>query len=177
MGDPGQIGARGERGERGEKGKSAYTPLIVRHATAAYAILLVGVIVSLLLSANLSRADRERDAEVMLKFEQEVIATDRAFCTFFNAITESGLNPNREAIRSLASAVRQSFELVQAGDGSTPEQRRRTDEFRNKILAQIDQVQLNGGFPPLDCSAIGNGSVDFSLQDAITKATATTSIP
>lgn len=176
-GDSGQAGVQGERGRTGAQGptgRTPYTPILVRHAAMAYSLLVVGVILSLLMSARSVQVERERDAKVMARFEQEVVATDRAFCAFFNYITSSGLNPNREAIRNLQAAVRSSFDLVRSGDGTPSEQRQRTDEFRMKLLALIDRVEVNGNLPPLDCSGIGNGAIDFSLQDAITQATTST---
>lgn len=176
-GEPGRhgtAGVAGAKGEKGEKGASGVTPLVVRQANLAYIVFFVGVVLFVFFSQYQERRNDERDAAVIARFEAEATATDRAFCSFFNYITSDGLNPNRDAIRSLQSSVRKSFEMVRAREGSTAEEQRRVDAFRADILAQIDQVEINGNFPILDCSGIGNGKVDFSLQDAIREAMATT---
>ena len=101
------------------------------------------------------------------RFESEAIATDQAFCALANN-TRSETNNTRAAVRALEAAVRQSFEAVQPSANATPADRARVLEFRQRIIGHLDGVQINGDLALLDCSGIGNGKVDFSVQDAIT---------
>ena len=110
---------------------------------------------------------RTSDHRTVERFEHEAVATDQAFCALANN-TRAETNKTRAAVRALEGAVRQSFELVQPSANATPADRARVLEFRRQILARLDGVEINGDLALLDCSGIGNGEVDFSVQDAIT---------
>lgn len=168
-GDTGQVGPAGPRGERGER----YSSWLTRNVVRAYVLLAGGLFAFVLVSQWQERQNDERSTEVMARFEAEAIATDRSFCTLANQ-SRTEINRNREAVRALEVAVRQSYELVVPAADATPIQRQRTNEFRTRILALLDSVKVNGNLDLLDCSGIGNGQLDFSLQDAVTKATTTT---
>lgn len=106
----------------------------------------------------------------------EVVATDRAFCALAND-SRGHINTNRNAIRALESAIRQSYELVIPAPDATAIQRQRINDFRSRILALLDTVKVDGNLALLDCSGIGNGRVDFSLQDAIRDLPTATTAP
>lgn len=169
-GDQGKVGPKGEKGEKGER----YSSWLTRNVVKGYAILLVGVLASIALTAYAAERNAERAREAMIRFESEAIATDRSFCALANQ-SRGEINRNREATRALESAVRQSFQLVVPEPDATPLRREQINAFRMKILALLDQVRLDGNLELLDCSGIGNGRLDFSMQDAVTEATTTTS--
>jgi hypothetical protein len=107
---------------------------------------------------------RSADAATERRFRAEAVATDRAFCDLTN-LTDVEINRNRQALR-------EAFNLLRPAPGSDPAAAARLDKFRQDLLATID-----GDIPPLDCSGIGNGELDFSIQDAITGRTTTTTRP
>lgn len=161
--------------EKGEKGDTGVNPLVVRKALGAYVTFFVGIILFVFYSQWLDRQDRERDAVVMEAFAEQVVATDRAFCAVATD-NRISINANREDIRTLESAVRQSFELVQPSADTPPAQRAAVLEFRRQILAKLDAVKVEANLPLPDCSAIGNGHAVETLQESI-MGTTTTSIP
>lgn len=103
----------------------------------------------------------------------EAVETDRAFCALANN-TRGETNTTRAAVRALESAVRQSFELVAPAPDATAAQRQRVIDFRRTVLNHLDGVKIGDDLALLDCSGIGNGKVDFSVQDAIADLTSTT---
>lgn len=113
----------------------------------AVAVLVVcGLVVAAFVGENRRTAER---------FEREAIETDRAFCALTNR-TFTEINKNRDANRKAYNL------LVQP---STPPDAPIV-KFRDDLLRTID-----GNLPQLDCSGIGNGEVDFSVQDAIRNGT------
>lgn len=171
-GQMGDTGATGAKGATGAQGASAVTPWVVRQANVAYAMLALGLFMFVLVSQWQERQAAERDAKTMVRFEAQTVATDRSFCALANQ-SRAEINRNRDAIRTLEAAVRQSFEAVQPAPDATPIQRQRTNEFRVKILGLLDSVKIDGNLALLDCSGIGE-KLDFSLQDTVTNATTTT---
>ncbi len=169
-GDPGRAGATGAQGEKGERG---INPWVVRQANLAFGLLAVGLFLAIALSQHQERQNDERDAAVMARFEAEAIVTAKSLCAL-SVDSRGAINANRDAIRALEAAVRQSFELVQPAPDATPANRARTLEFRRQILAQLDAVKVDGNLVVPDCSTIGNGNLDFSRQEAVTSLTTTT---
>lgn len=172
-GEPGRHGTPGAPGEKGEKGDSGVTPWILRNLTKAWAIGLVGVVGSIVYSNYLYTSAQEERQKELFRFEQEAIATDMAFCTLARD-SRGQININRNAIRNLEAAVRSSFELVKPAPDADAATRARVMEFRRQILEKLDGVKVDGNLDIPDCSGIGNGEIDFSIQDAVTKATTTT---
>lgn len=172
-GDVGQTGARGRKGDKGEKGASGVTPWVVRQANLAYILLAAGLFGFVLVSQWQERQNDEQDAKVLARFEAQVIANDRDACVKANE-SRGEVNRNRDAIRALEASVRSSYELVVSPPDATDVQRQRTNEFRTKILALLDQVKVDGNLEMRDCSAIGNGRTNFSEQNPVTELTTTT---
>lgn len=94
------------------------------------------------------------------RLAEEAIETDRAFCVLAND-SRREINRNRETLRK-------AFALVRPAPGATAEETDRLERFRASILATVD-----GDLALLDCSGIGNGALDFSLQEAIRNLTTT----
>ena len=116
-------------------------------------VLGVFVVVFFVAMWNVDRSDRGH-------FREEAIATDQAFCTLTNR-TFGEINKNRQSLRN-------AYGLLLPAPDADPEAAARLDKFREDLLATID-----GDLPQLDCSGIGNGALDFSIQDAIRNHTTT----
>ena len=117
-------------------------------------LLVLGLVVTMFVTTFRIYDDRRQRAE-------EAVSTDMAFCALANN-TRSEINRNRETLR-------RAFALVRPAPGATLEESERLEKFRASILATI-----NGDLALLDCSGIGNGKLDFSIQDAIADLTTTT---
>ena len=161
VGDHGQAGDVGRRGEKGEKGERGMNPLLVRHATLAYVVLAVGLILTVIVSQNNANESDERLRAALQAFERESIATDQAFCVLTNR-TFAEINRTRDASRK-------AYSLLIPPPTADRAAAERLVRFREDLLATID-----GNLPQLDCSGIGNGKVDFSIQDAIRNGTIST---
>lgn len=147
QGDIGLTGPQGRTGLTGPQGKAGVPPWVVRQATSAYLLVVLGMILTAVFTIWASERDQERDRREQTEF-------NKSLCIVAND-TRAEINKNREA-------ARKAYSVIQPAPGSTPEQAARTNQFREDVLATID-----GNIPLLDCSGIGSEHIDFSIHGAV----------